>query len=102
MGQIFNLSTQASMIAKLEDYHAKCMKDQTKQIVSVVIYSIKDLLGLYCKHPNSRRVKDLVASAKCANEVIHEYDHCNREFIDSLSAIYDSKDSKQNLAQMCW
>lgn len=90
------------LVGKLEDYKDKCLKGQTKQVVSVAIYSIKNLFNQYCKNRNAKRTKDLVASAKCANAASQGYLKCNNDYTELLMAVTSSKDSKQKLAQLCW
>lgn len=93
--------SETESAAKLEDYKDKCLKDQPKQIVSVIIYSMKGLINAYCKNPNSKKTKELIASAKCANEAGAGYLTCSNSYVDLLMAVYDSKDSQKRLGQMC-
>ena len=90
------------MVSRLEDYKTQCLKGRTKQTVSIIIYSMKNLINLYCNNPNSKRANDLLSSAPCANEATVEYNKCNIDYIDLLLAVEYSKDSKQQLTQLCW
>ena len=92
---------QNRLLARLEDYKEQCLKAQSKQIVSVIVYSIKASITKYCKNPNAKHSKELIISAQCANSASHEYLNCNNNYIDLLMAVEDSKDSKLQLAQMC-
>lgn len=92
---------QLNMIARLEDYKSSCLKDRSKQTVAIIIYSMKNVVGTYCRNPNSKRTTELINSASCANEATTEYARCNSEYIDLLLAVENSKDAKQQLVQLC-
>jgi len=92
---------QNHLVASLEDYKNQCLKERPKQIVSIVVYSIRALITSYCKNPNAKKTKDLISSAHCANSASTDYLKCNDRYVDLLMAVENSKDSKKQLGQMC-
>lgn len=89
---------QAILIDKVEQYKTQCLKGQSKNIVSVITYSIKSTTNGYCKNPNSKRATELVDSAKCANRAT--YGKCQHEFIDRIWST-ESLKSQDKLAHTC-
>ena len=89
-------------IKRFEEYKDQCLEDKTKQTVSVVVYSVKNMINSYCRNPNAKRTKELIASASCANKITHDYDKCQANLINILYAIIPISDSKEKLAQLCW
>ena len=98
----FTHREQLNLVAQLEDYKSQCLHDRSKQTVSIIVYSMKSLIGQYCKTLNTRRTTELINSARCANEANLKYNTCNQDYIDLLMAVENSKDSKQQLVQLCW
>lgn len=90
------------MIQKVEAYKNECLKSRAKSVVAVIIYSIRQITNSYCKHPNSKRVAELLQSAECANQAKTDYNICNKEYIGRLIQSKGLKDSKERLAQICW
>ena len=89
-------------VSQVEQYKDQCLKEQTKQTVSVVIYSLKSMLNSYCKSQGSKKVKELLASASCANRINKDYEKCLTSSIDTFMAVNAMSDSKGQLAQLCW
>ncbi|KAJ6217910.1 hypothetical protein RDWZM_009067 [Blomia tropicalis] len=56
---------------------------------------------MICKNMASKRVKNLLKSAVCANDASNEYNKCNINYIDLLLDVENSKDSKQKLIHVC-
>lgn len=90
------------MIQKLEAYKNDCLKTHAKSTVAVIVYSIRQITNSYCKHPNSKRVAELLQSAECANTAKSDYNICNKEYIARLIQSKGLKESKDRLAQICW
>ena len=86
----------------LGEYKDQCLSEKPKQIVAILIYSIKAMINSYCKHPNAQRTKNWLTAIACANTVQHEYQKCQNNYIDTLNTIIPWTDSKEKLAQMCW
>lgn len=72
------------LINKLENYKTACLKNEAKNIVSVIIYSIKQVVQVYCKKPNSKRTAELLDSAGCANKATKDYNECSKGYIERL------------------
>lgn len=102
---------QYSLVSQLDAYKNQCLKGRPKQLVSIVIYSIRALGVTYCRNPNSRKSKDLIGSASCANHATKDYLTCNNNYVDLLLALDEAEakngggtpeaNSKRALAQVC-
>ena len=92
----------STYLKRIEEYKDQCLKEKPKQIVAILIYSIKSLINSYCKHPNTKRTKDLLEAASCANKASFDYQKCQHSYIDMLNTIIPMTDSREKLAQMCW
>lgn len=92
---------QVRLVGKLESYKTQCLKNQAKSIVSVIIYSIKQVTSTYCKRPNSKRSSELVDSAVCANAATNDYNKCSIEYIERLLYAKTLPQGKDRLIQSC-
>lgn len=93
---------QTTYIGRLEEYKNNCLDKRSKQVVSIIIYSIKSLINTYCKHPNAKRTTDLLAAGGCANLATMEYNKCQIEYTERLiNTLASTKDPKEMLGQMC-
>ena len=89
-------------VARMEDYKNACLKQQPKQIASVIIYSMKTIINSYCKNPHAKKMTDFLTTTGCANDAKSAYQQCNDDYIDLLLAVWDTTSGKTRLAQMCW
>lgn len=92
---------QTKYVNKLENYRNVCLKDQAKSVVSVIIYSIKQVISTYCKRLNSKRTAELMDSATCANVATNDYNKCSIEYVQRLVYSKSLKTSKDRLIQAC-
>lgn len=85
----------------MEEYKGKCMKNLSKQVTSVMIYTIKNLINQLCKK-DSQRVRELLQAAKCANKATQEFNKCNSNYIDVLLGAKNEENEKMRVPQLCW
>lgn len=95
----------------MDAYKNQCLTGQFKQLASIFIYSVRFMITTYCKNLNSRKVKDLLSSASCANTATKDYLTCNNDYVDLLLALEEAEtregtsgssgSSKRALATVC-
>ncbi len=91
----------------MEAYKSQCLVSRTRQIVAVVVYSMKNMVRMYCRRPNSKRTQELLSSTPCANAAHNGYYQCQRRYRDELVTVdelmvTDTDQGKLYLAQICW
>jgi len=92
---------QYQLLLEVEDYKNQCLDQLSKQTISIILFSMKNLINQYCKR-NSRKVDDLLSAASCANSATNEFNKCNANYIDALLASQNTPDANMKIPQMCW
>lgn len=80
----------------------KCNKGAQKQLTSILLYSIKNVLKNYCskKSKDKRKLPILLKVAKCWNENLGPINKCWRHFQDKLTDAM-SLESRHRIPLMC-
>lgn len=76
------------------------MKGLTKQVTSILIYSLKNAISQYCKK-DSKKLSDLMLSTKCINTANPEINKCYTTLIDGILGIKHAEDNKK-IPFVCW
>ena len=84
----------------LGNYVKECKKGLPKQLLSVMIYTIRLQVKNLCKK-NSKMRSALMTTAKCVNAGKQEFLKCNNELIDTLQGIIKA-DDKKKIPFTCW
>jgi len=77
------------------------MDNLPKQVASVLIYTVENVLNQLCKRDSKRR-KELFAAAPCGNKASNEFNKCYQTFIDSMLGTKNAKDEKLKIPYICW
>ena len=89
------------LLIEIDKYKAKCLKDLTKQMTSVLIYSIKNtLLRRYCKKDKAR-MADFADAGSCLNRNDVIISRCYKNFIDQILGAKNAPDTFK-IPHMCW
>jgi hypothetical protein len=92
------------MINTIESLNKKCIKGLPKQFLSVLVYSAKKLVKQICRAKNlSKRMKELVDSAKCLNKAHNQIQKCYDTAIDNFLGIKNLKNQDNlKIPMACW
>ncbi len=85
---------------QLENYKTQCLRGLPKQIMSVIIYSIKNAINNLCKK-DSKRLTNLIESAPCMNKGSNEINQCYTKYIDGVLGAKNSADNKKIAHNVC-
>lgn len=94
-------SDYETLIPKVERYKQNCMKDTIKNIVSVLIYSIRAQVKRHCSRRTSERVRVLMDAGKCINRNADLVRNCLDTMGDHFAAIKFSPNHLK-MPQICW
>jgi hypothetical protein len=85
---------------QIENYKTKCLKGLPKQIMSIIIYSVKNAINNLCKK-DSKRLTSLIEGTPCLNKGSNEINKCYTKFIDGILGAKNSVDSKKIPYNVC-
>ncbi|CAG2103781.1 unnamed protein product [Medioppia subpectinata] len=83
-----------TLIAQIESYKNKCLKDLGKQVTGVIVYSVKNSVSQLCKR-DSKRLNELISAAPCMNRGSNEINKCYTRYIDGVMGAKHAVDKKK-------
>ncbi len=84
----------------MENYKNQCMQNLPKQLTSVVLYTVKNMINSLCKK-DSKRLKSLLEASPCGNKANNEFNKCNVGYIDKLLGTIHAEE-KNRIPHICW
>jgi len=81
-------------MALLEDLNRRCMKGLFKEVVSIVIFSVKKKRRNICGKRPTAELRDLLEAGKCVNKGRKQIENCANRGIDNFLGI---KNVEQNV-----
>ena len=83
-------------------YADKCIPEFGKHTAKVFMYAIGNELKGVCKTGKiSKRARDLLKAAPCANAGLKNWQKCNKQIIEKLTGIINAP-IKQRIPMGCW
>jgi len=76
-------------ITTLDDLNKRCVKGMLKEVVGIVLYSIKKKRRAMCKKSTTLELRELVDSGKCVNGGRMELERCANKSLDRFMAMRD-------------
>lgn len=92
-------SESESLINELSLFINKCYKPEIRDMVKILIFSVKNMIKQFCKK-RSKKLSELLIVAKCVNEEITN-DRCMHNFINKTSTFQYLSDDKKKLPYTC-
>lgn len=84
------------------EYNNKCLNPNTQKAASLLIFPIKNQLKIICRPGRlSKRARELLKAAPCANGGLQYYQKCNLEVIDAYMGIINAPE-KHRIPMGCW
>lgn len=90
-----------SQLKELEILVKGCYEGQTKQFMSIVVFSFRNVVKNSCGKKAERRFKDLMAMGKCSNFKNSTISSCLTNYIEKLQGTLQAKQDKR-LPLVCW
>jgi hypothetical protein len=82
------------MIAEVERYKTKCMKDLPKQTTGILLFSFKNAIKQFC-NKDSKKLTILIASSPCINKANPQINICYTTLIDKILGAQNANDTKK-------
>jgi hypothetical protein len=82
------------MIKEIERYKTKCMKNLTKQMAGILIFSLKNVINQLCKK-DSKRLTNLIASTPCINAANSQINKCYSNLIDKILGAQNASETRR-------
>jgi len=76
------------------------MKDLPKQVVAIMVYSMKNTVNQFCKG-HSRRLTEILSSTPCMNRGMNDLTKCYSKYVDALLGAKHVVDKKK-IPYNCW
>ena len=91
----------AKPITTLDDLNKRCMKGLMKEVVGIVLYSVKKKRKSMCKKNPTPELRELVDSGKCVNAGRFELEKCANKSLDRFMAMQEV-DNEMKIPLVCW
>lgn len=88
-------------LKEMETLVKGCYEGQTKQFMSIVVFSFRNVVKHSCGRRAERRIKDLMAMGRCANSKNKTISGCVENYVDKLQGTLLAKQDKR-LPLVCW
>lgn len=72
-----------------------------KEVVGIVLYSVKKKRRTMCRKNTSKDLKDLVDSGKCVNKARFDLEKCANKSLDRFHAMKEVQND-QKIPLVCW
>lgn len=86
---------------EMEELTKRCYDQQTKQFLSIIIYSLKGAIKKNCGRKSTKRLNQLLAMGKCTNKASPKLTNCMTNFVDKLEGTLVAKKDIR-LPLVCW
>lgn len=91
----------AKPINTLEDLNKRCMKGMMKEVVGIVLYSVKKKRRAMCRKNTTPELRQLVESGKCVNKGRFELEKCANKSMDRFIAM-KNVENDMKIPLVCW
>lgn len=89
------------LISQLEKYKTYCLINMPKQVSSVLIYALKNVLVKQICKRDSKLLSQAIAATPCINQANGEITKCYTKFIDSVLGAKNAVETKR-IPHLCW
>jgi hypothetical protein len=94
-------SETLELLKTAERYVKKCLKEYPKQLLTVLVNTIRSQSRSLCGK-DSKRLQQLFSSSSCINEAKNDYQKCINSSVDILIGIKFLAEDKQKIPLLCW
>lgn len=86
---------------EVESLFKTCYEGQTKQFMSIVVFSLRKTFKNFCSKKTEKRTNELLDMGKCGNVLNVTLTKCVESYIDNLQGTLAAKPEKR-FTHICW